>query len=290
LRWETWRATNGFRSRDFSGNRVSTAYADRTSTAWSPKAALTWRPTKQWSARLSLANATRFPTVGELFQGSVSANGSITQNDPNLKPERDFAKDLTIERTLTSGSVRASLFEEDVHDSLIAQSTLLPDGTSFNGVQNVGRVRARGIEFAFERKHLFPSIDFSINASYTNAVILENKPILVGGVPVSTVGKQFPRIPHWQVKSITSWRVSDAFTLSAATRYSSYQFNTLENSDPYGGYGGTDEFFVIDLKAAYQLGHGLTASLGVDNVTSYRYHVFHPMPQRTWIAELNWQL
>lgn len=291
VRWESWRATHGFRARDFAGSRVTTAYPNRTANAWSPKLALTWRPQKAWSARLSLARATRFPTIGELFQGSISANGSIAQSDPNLKPERDFAKDFTVERTLAAGSsLRASMFEEDVRDSLTSQSTLLPDGTSFSGVQNVRRVRARGAEIAFDRKGLLRSVDFTLNASYTNAVILENAPVLVGGALVPTVGKQFPRIPHWQIKSITTWRIAKTLTLSAATRYSSYQFNTLENSDPYGGYGGTDEFFVVDLKAAYRLPHGVTASIGVDNLTSYRYHVFHSMPQRTWLAELNWQL
>lgn len=290
-RWERWEADHGFRSKDFSGTRITTAYGARSAEAWSPKFALTWRPTKAWNARLSLARATRFPTVGELFQGSIAANGAISQNDPNLKPERDFAKDLTVERSLESGgSIRGSLFEEDVRDSLVSQSTVLPDGTSFSGVQNVRRVRARGIEFAFDRKRLLPTVDLAFNASYTNAVILENAPVLVGTTLFPTAGRQFPRIPHWQVKSIATWHATTALSLSVATRYSSHQFNTLENSDPHGGYGGTDEFLVVDLKVAYALPRGVTASLGIDNVTSYRYHVFHPMPQRTWIAELNWKL
>ena len=79
---------------------------------------------------------------------------------PNLQPERDFSKDLTVERTLPGGNVRLSVFEDDVHDALISQSSLLPDGTTFNGVQNVSRVRTRGAEASFERRRLFagPSI------------------------------------------------------------------------------------------------------------------------------------
>lgn len=289
VRWENWSASHGYRAKDnTSFVRVRDAYPDRTKSAWSPKLAVNWKPAADWSARLSLARATRFPTVGELFQGSISNSGSITQNDPNLKPERDFARDLTVERTFERGSVRASVFEEDVHDSLVNQSTLRADGTSFTGAQNVDRVRTRGAEFAVQRKQ-FPwaRVDFDFNVSYTDAVILENAPILVGGVLTNTVGKQFPRIPHWQVKSTTTWRASDALSLSLSTRYSSHQFNTLENSDPFGGYGGTDEFFVADAKATYRFAHGLTASLGVDNFNDDRYHVFHPMPGRTWLAEVN---
>lgn len=283
-RWESWEAYAGTRSRDFSGVRTTAAYPERAASAWSPKLAVSWQPVPAWTARLSLAKATRFPTVGELFQGSVSASGSITASDPNLKPERDFAKDLTVERALSGGLLRFSLFEEDVRDSLINQSSVLPGGASFTGVQNVARVRARGAEAAFNRRQfLIPALDLDVNASYTNALILENPGLL------SSIGRQFPRIPHWQVKSMVSWRAHRALTLSAAGRYSSHQFNTLDNSDPFGGYGGNDNFLVVDLKAAVTLRKGLTASLGIDNVSDRRYHVFHPMPGRTWFAELKWK-
>ena len=287
VRWESWKAQDGYQASAVA----SGPYAARTDSAFSPKLALTWKPKTGWSARLSLAKATRFPTVGELFQGTVSASGSVTQNNPGLKPERDFAKDFTVEHTIPRGTLRFSLFEEDVTDSLVNQSTLRPDGTSLSGPQNVGRVLTRGAEFAVQQKRfLIETLSLDFNASYTNAVIKENAPIIVGGVPTNTVGKQFPRIPHWQIKSVLAWRATTALSLSAAARYSSYQYNTLDNSDPYGGYGGTDAFFVLDLKAAYRFSHGLTASLGVDNVNDCRYHVFHPMPGRTWFAELSWKL
>src|SRR5690606_24941383 len=129
-----------------------------------------------------LAGATRFPTVGELFQGSVRADGSVTQNNPDLKPERDFAKDLTLERAHEHGSVRFSLFEEDVRDALVNQSTRRADGSTLSGPQNVGRVLTRGAELAVQqRQFLHPAIDLDFSASYTDAVIRRNVPILVDG-------------------------------------------------------------------------------------------------------------
>jgi iron complex outermembrane receptor protein len=91
------------------------------------------------------------------------------------------------------------------------------------------------------------------------------------------------------VKSIFTWRATNSLSFSTATRYSSYQYNTLENSDPFGGFGGTDEFFVVDLRATWRAREGFAASLGCDNINDDRYHVFHTMPGRTWIAELNWK-
>lgn len=286
LRWEHWRATNGYQA----SATARGDYAGRSDSAWSPKLALAWKFRSAWNARLSLAKAVRFPTVGELFQGTVSAAGSVTANNPDLRPERDFAKDLTVEHRLPDGSVRFSLFEEDVTDALVNQSTLRADGSTLSGPQNVGRVLTRGAEFAVQRKRcLVEALDLDFNASWTNSVIRENAPILVGGVLTDTVGKRFPRIPRWQVKSIATWRVAPAWSVTAAARYSSYQFNTLENSDPYGGYGGTDAFLVVDLKATWRGPRGFSASLGADNLNDCRYHVYHPMPGRTWLGELAWR-
>ena len=119
------KAFDGYRERDFNGARVHSDYPRRSQNAFSPKLAVSWIPAKTWTARLSFGEAYGFPTVGELFQGSISANGSITNNDPNLRAERALDKDLTVEHSLgNDGSVRFSVFEEDVHRALISQSTL----------------------------------------------------------------------------------------------------------------------------------------------------------------------
>lgn len=285
LRYERWRAADGYES----SAAVRGVYDDRSDAAWSPKLALSWKPAPEWSARLSIARATRFPTVGELFQGSVSTSGSVNQSNPDLRPERAHATDLTIERLLAGGSIRISLFEEDVRDALVNQSTRREDGSTLSGPQNVGRVLTHGVELALQQKRfLHESIDLDFNVSYTNAVIKENAPILIGGALVDTVGSQFPRIPRWQVKSLFNWRATGSLSLSAASRYSSYQYNTLENSDPHGGFGGTDAFFTIDVRAVWRARERYTASLGCDNINDDRYHVYHTMPGRTWVAEIKW--
>ncbi|HVU34563.1 MAG TPA: TonB-dependent receptor [Opitutaceae bacterium] len=285
IRWEDWTACDGYREKDFAGSRVHTGYADRSSAALSPKLALAWKPAPGWNARLSFGEAYRFPTVGELFQGSVSANGSVTNNDPNLRAEHALDEDLTVERSLDRDSfVRLSLFQEDVRHALISQSAILPDGTSFTGTQNIGRIRTRGAELTFERKRfLADSVDVTVAISYTDARILEN-----ADLPAS-VGKQVPRIPYWQTRTALTWRPWRRLAISGQLRTSSHQFNTLDNSDPYGGYGGADSYTVLDLKATALLPHHLTASLGCDNVTDDRYHVYHPIEERTWFGEMTWR-
>ena len=283
VRWESWRAYDGARSKDFSGARVTTLYDERSQSGLSPKLALAWQPAKGWNARLSLAEAYRFPTVGELFQGSISATGSITNSDPNLRPERDLAKDLTVERTLAGGLLRFSLFEEDVRRAILNQTTLLANGTYLSANTNVGKILTRGAEVSFDQKKFgFDSLDAYVAVSYTNAKIRSNPGL------AASEGKQVPRIPYWQTRAGLTWRSTTWLALNAQVRTSSHQYNTLDNSDPLGGYGGTDDYVVVDTKATATLRRGLTVSLGCDNVGDFRYHVFHPMPERTFFSEVNW--
>lgn len=60
----------------------------------------------------------------------------------------------------------------------------------------------------------------------------------------------------------------------------------VQDSDD--GYGDIDEFLVFDTKFTYRLPKNFTASLGVDNLTDESYHVSHPYPRRTYLAELKW--
>ena len=51
---------------------------------------------------------------------------------------------------------------------------------------------------------------------------------------------------------------------------------------------GPDKYTVGDFKATATLRKNVTASLGCGNVGDDRYHVYHPMPERTFFTEVNW--
>jgi outer membrane receptor for ferrienterochelin and colicin len=92
--------------------------------------------------------------------------------------------------------------------------------------------------------------------------------------------------PAWQTRTHARSRLA----FYGQLRTSSHQFNTLDDSDPYGGYGGADKYSVVDLKATATLRKNVTASLGCDNVDDERYHVYHPKPERTFFTEVSWSL
>lgn len=274
LRYERWRAFDGVRAQ--ANARLD--YAARSNGYASPKLALEREFGEGWSARLSLGRAVRLPTVGELFQGRITG-GALVNNDPNLKPERAVSKDLTIERVLETGTLRFSVYEDDVRDALFSQTntTVFPTVTN---IQNVDRVRTRGQEIAWDSRDVVAGLDLSLSAAHNDARTLAN-----ANNP-SSVGKRFYRIPEWRADAVGTYRFGETVALTLAARYSGRQYNTLDNSDLHPDtFGGTSSYFVVDAKLKLRLGARAELGLGIDNATDRRYFVYHPYPGRTFYAE-----
>lgn len=277
-RYEEWNAFNG-------GQRsgVNTVvYAERSDSALSPKASLAYVPNSDWTLRLSVGRGVRFPTVPELFQGTSTA-GTIIVNDPNLRPERSDSVDFTLERYLDWGKVRASVFQDDVRDSIFGQTniTVTPNVTN---VQNVDRVRTRGIETAFSvALPAIETLSFDGSLAYARATILEND-----NFPIS-VGKVWPRIPKWRGNLQTVWRPTDSWLTSLGIRYSGRMFGRLENDDINPDtYGGVSRFTMLDARIAYTMDRNIEVALGVDNLTDERAYQHHPYSGRTMFVEARW--
>jgi iron complex outermembrane receptor protein len=289
---DTWSLTLGARYEDWSafngGQRLGAEpspdrwkdYPERSDSAISPKASLAYVPNSDWTFRLSVGRGVRFPTVPELFQGTTSA-GRIFVNDPNLKAERSDSVDFTVERWLDWGKLRASLFQDDVRDSIFGQLDLVQN---VNTVQNVDRVRTRGIETAFSiALPAIESVTFDGSLAYARARILEND-----SVPAS-VGKIWPRVPKWRGNLQTVWRPTDAWLTSLGVRYSGRMFGQLDNSDINPDtYGGVSRFTMLDARVAYTTANDVELAVGVDNVTDERAYQMHPYPGRTAFVEARW--
>lgn len=301
-RWEKWDATNG--SNFAAGTNVK--YGDRTVHAFSPKISLAFQANADWSLRGSYGEGVRFPTVGELFTNigittTSGANATPAQiagfpapynvaktNDPNLKPERVNSWELTAERAIGIGMWRTSLFYEDKEDALISQTdfTTLP-GYQIRSVQNVDKVRTRGVETAIQLSDLWiDGFDLTGSVTYTDSTITKNRK------NPGLEGTDQPRIPDWRATLMGVYRANDKLTLTIAGRYSGRQHNSLYDTvnkkytdvNP-NVYGAVSHYFVVDAKASYKVANEWTASLGVNNLNNFKYYVNpNPYPQRTWFA------
>jgi iron complex outermembrane receptor protein len=84
---------------------------------------------------------------------------------------------------------------------------------------------------------------------------------------------------------------ADRWSASLGLRYSGQQYGQLDNSDSNGyAYTGFSKLFVVDLRGQYRLSRSWRVSAGIDNVNDDRYWAFHPYPQRTFHAELRFDL
>ncbi|MFH7045027.1 TonB-dependent receptor [Paucibacter sp. JuS9] len=306
LRAEHWTARDGITESAFTGTadrgscstasqRCSLVHPQRSANYLSPKAALAYQLSDDWVLKASTGRAIRFPTVSELYQGGVNASGQAINNNPDLKPERSWTSELSAEWSIGAGarasSLRATLFNEDSRDALYSQ---LNTATNANTVQNIKRIRTNGIELAYSTtsgwtEALLKGLSLLGSLTFADSKILANDGFVA--VAGDTIGKQQPRVPRWRATVLATWQATPDLSLSYGARYSGPQFSTLDNSDPNGfAYQAASKYFTTDLRAQWKLNKQFTLSGGIDNLNNYQYWNFHPYPQRTFHAELRFDL
>ena len=279
-RIEEWQASNGALSNPSS----TQVFAPRAETHVSPKAALSFALGPVWTLKASVGRAVRMPTVAELYQGSISA-GTVVNNDPNLRPERSVTTEWTAERDTGNGTLRATLFHERTSDALYSQTnvSVTPNVTN---IQNVDAIRTTGLELAAQMSDLgLKGFDLASSVTFADSKILKNDKF-----PASA-GRWQPRVPRWRANLLATYTPDDVWSFSAGIRYSGKQFGTLDNSDPNGAtYTGVSNYLIGDVRVQYRFTKQWKAAVGIDNLGNATYWAFHPYPQRTFHAELAYDL
>lgn len=292
LRAEQWRAYDGLTV--FSATATPLPpYDSRRESFLSPKAALSYQVAPDLVLKASTGRAVRMPTVSELY-GATSTTNSAFVNNPNLKPERSWTAELSAEKDIGSGLLRITAFAEDTHDALYSQTTIEPGiaGTNKNvtRVQNVGHIKTTGFEFAYSGSDvLMKGLDLNGSLTYADSVIKENAGFVA--VPGDTTAKRQPNIPKWRASALVSYRFDAQWTAAFGARYSGAQYRTLNNADVNGyTYMGVSKYFTTDVRVRYQINRQWSAAVGIDNLNNYQYWNFHPYPQRSYSAELKFDL
>lgn len=279
LRLERWTARGGSRA---TGSAAPVAFADRREHWLSPKAALGWQLREDWALKLSSGRAVRAPTVGELFQGNAGAD---VVTNPALNPEKSWTTEFSSELGFGLQKLRTTLFHEHTSDALYTQP-IVGSTPMVNSVQNIARIRTRGLETAYDAIDLgLPGLDLQASLTYADSVIRANDSYV--SEPGDTLGKQQPRVPKWRATLLASYRLGAAWTASLGARYGSRQYGQLNNSDHNGfAYQGFSKYFSADLRLRWQIDSQWSAAFGIDNLNNCTYWNFHPYPQRTYSAEL----
>lgn len=301
VRLEDWRAYDGFNLFTQTNNTVGSPangnitasqaqfQPDIGASRASPKLSLAYEPSKQWLVTASIGQATRFPTVAELYQAVTGSNGVITIPNANLKPEDVLSEEIAIERRFADGKVRLSVFNENSRNTLISQLVALNGSTSNTGsvTTNVDKTRTSGVELAAQKDNvLIDRLEVFGSITWADARIVSD-PSFIGTNGSTANGKRIPNIPEWRVTSGMTYRPDDLWSYTVAMRYASKQYSTLDNTDTVKNvFQAFDSYLVVDLRAQRKVTDNVTAGFGIDNVNNAKYTLFHPFPQRTYVADV----
>lgn len=285
-RFESWKAFDGYNYN--STGSTSIAQPTVRATNISPKASLAWAASPLWLITASLGQAYRYPTVSELYQ-LVSTGPTHTSPNANLRPERVLSSELAFEHESSDGRLRASLFEERVAEALIAQNSFLA-GVNVSYVMNVAQVRSRGVELSFQKNDIgLRGLEVSGSLTYVNAKILADSN-WASANGSEAVGKRTPYVPDWRATLVATYRPNDKLATTLAMRYSGKMYSTMDNTDSTANvYGAFDSFVVFDARVRYAFDKQWSSALGIDNLNNRQYFLFHPFPQRTLVASLQYR-
>ncbi|WP_091145048.1 TonB-dependent receptor [Novosphingobium sp. CF614] len=290
-RFEDWRAFDGgitrFGTGALAGRRVTGRYASRHAAGFQPKASVTWTIDPDSELQLSLAKATRFPTVGELFQGSLNGDGSFNPDsfDPNLKPERSTDANLLLAHRFGGIKLTGSAFWQRVKDTIFSFTGFNANGVTTASFKNIDVTRQYGFELIAEaRGMLVPGLDIDANLAWIDSITVRNH-----AAPAAE-GVQFPRIPRWRLNGNLRYRVARPVLVSIGMRYASRPNTDLLGTQRGDTFGYASELFALDAKVNWEVTGQLRVSAGVDNLTNDRAWVYHPYPQRSFLLEAGWKL
>ncbi|WGS86054.1 TonB-dependent receptor [Methylomonas sp. UP202] len=297
-RLERWNVSDGIY---LSGNN-NYSPRDRQASTWSPKFSLGYEPGR-WKFRYSVAKAYRFPLVGELFDNSNSLRGSVSLANSLLKPEDGTHHNLMGEYDFNNGYIRLNLFHENVRNAiysstisnslLIAQdpATFGPGGLNLNAsnfsslLASIDEVEINGIDLTINQDRVFDSnFDIKLDTTILNSKILKND------ANVNYVSKSFPLLPDYRANLLTTYHYGKDWDFSVGTRYQGRMYAQLDNKDlqlPY--YAAFTESVYVDLKATYRFNNAGHISAGVDNINDYQAFFNHPLPQRTFFAQIGYK-
>lgn len=265
-------------------DKQTQTYANRSISTTSPKLSVVWTARDDLLLKVSAGQGSRFPNVDEMFNGTKNATSELI-NNPDLRPEKSTAFELTVEKFWDAHSLRASLFRDDVKDTILRQSdnTVRP---SISRSTNVERVLTNGLELVWQSRDVgIKGLDIGGNATWVDSKIKENS------LEPKSVGNNWVRLPKQRYIIQASYRPDAAWTFGANYRWAGRSYNTIlatdTNSDVYGGLSRVNQ---LDLKADWKFAKHWSWAFGVDNVTNRGAWQFHTLPQRSFQTELRYSL
>jgi len=268
---------------------------------FSPKLAFQLDLNSESTVGLSIANAMRFPTLGELYNvASCSSSSGCASTQylivpPNsIKPEDVDSVELSYSLQHGTKNFRVSLFYEETRNALITQYGNLSDPNPahfYSYWLNVNKVRSNGLELAYDAQHFIWDA-FDINGSLTlvDSKIADDSGFTYAGTTrVSATGNLTPGVSPVRAKFLLAYHPDSKSTISLGGNYLQQFYSSLANNDVYANtYQGFAGYFVMDVKYQYKPDQHWVLSAGIDNLNNQQYFFYHPFPQTTFVGNLKY--
>ena len=214
----------------------------------------TWRiapayivPQTNTKLKASYGTGFKAPSLTQLFVSFPAFNFFA---NPDLQPEESEGYDFGFEQPLFEDRVRfgATYFHNDITNLIGANAT-------FTTLINVGEATTEGVE-AFASAALTDRFDVRVDYTYTDA-------------KDETTGLELLRRPRHKASLTASWRPLDRLSISATLLYVGSQVDgnrsfSIQRLD-------TPDYYLVNLAADYDLGHGVTVFARIDNLLDHRY-------------------
>jgi iron complex outermembrane recepter protein len=285
VRLEAFRQLNGRQfDKSLPAATRNQTFADRDLTASSPKLSVAWAAQDDLLIKTSLGQGTRFPNVDEMFNGTKTSTNTLI-NNPNLRPEKSTALELSAEKMWDASTLRVSLFRDDVKDAILRQtdSTITPS-TTLN--TNVERVLTTGVELVWQARDVgIKGFDLGGSATWADSKIMENT------LAPKTEGNYWLRIPQQRYVVQASYRPNEQWTFGANYRLAGRNYNTATNTDSNPNtFGGISSVNQLDLRMDWKFAKNWNWALGIDNVTASQAWQAHSLPQRSVQTEIRYSM
>ncbi len=249
-----------------NGSIDSTFYKDRDFLALSGSITLIFDLGKGYSIGSTILRSFRAPSLEELYsEGPHLASYSFEVGNPDLEPERAWAKEIFLGYQTSRFKINGALFHNGFDNYLYARNT---------GSQNVQRPDLQNYQFVGTEAQLYgfeSSLEyqflqnwvFDVSASFT--IGRQDTVDANGNNPGN---RPLPQIPPFKAKASIKYS-KDGFEAGTRFKYAAKQDRTGEFENP------TESYFLTDLFAQYRFNTKKllhTVSLNLNNLLNEEYY------------------
>ena len=260
-RLDHWLNSRGFSNRTpVIGTPTSTIFPDLSETAFSPRVWLTKRFDKSVEVSASAYRSFRAPTLNELYRNFRVGN-VVTNANAGLRAERLTGGEAGIGFNPFSERlfVRGNVFWSDIGDSIANVTLSTTPGLITRQRQNLGAIRARGVELSAVMKLNFR---WEVSGEY----LLTDSTVLRFPANRALEGLIVPQVPRHQLNFQVTYS-NENWLVATQGRFVSRQFDDDQNLLPL------ERFFTLDAQVSRALSEKLRLFVAVQNLTGSRYQI-----------------